>query len=71
MSITGVSGGMPRVSSGASSRVANVRQAQPQGGGASQGVAAAQALKNSLSALEAVGKNTGATGKAGKISIYA
>lgn len=71
MSISGVSGGMPRVSSGASSSVANVRQAQPQGGSASQGVAAAQSLKNSLSLLDAVGKKPQAAGKAGKISIYA
>lgn len=68
MSINGVSGGMPRVSSGASSSVTNVRQAQPQSGGASQG--AAQSLKNSLSLLDAVGKKAPAAG-AGKISIYA
>ncbi|MBF0546558.1 MAG: hypothetical protein HQM08_19080 [Candidatus Riflebacteria bacterium] len=70
MGISGIGAGMPKVSSGASSKM-NAPQAQPKSGATQGSTAGAQTLKNSLSSLDSVGKNPGITGKGGKLNIVA
>ncbi|MDO8142336.1 MAG: hypothetical protein Q6358_12625 [Candidatus Brocadiales bacterium] len=73
MSINSISGGMPRVSSGASSKMkeamSNIRQQRPQEG-VSQGVTPVQTLQNSHNLLDLLGKTDKKSKSQGEDGIF-
>ncbi|MBF0518389.1 MAG: hypothetical protein HQK92_01545 [Nitrospirae bacterium] len=76
MSVNSIGGGMPRVTSGASSKVKsqaqNVQSKSTQQTAPKSITTPAQTLAKSLNLLDSLGKNTAENGKSGKsIDIYA